>query len=106
MRISLKRITTVFLVLALVAVPWCAMASGEMITTDYQVTAAAMTGDAILVRPLGVVSVVLGFGLFVISSPFSALGGNIGDAWSTLVNRPARFTFARPLGDFDGAGDL
>lgn len=106
MRISFKRFTIVLLVLVLVAVPWCAMASSGMVTTDYQVTVAAMAGDAIVVRPLGIASVVLGFGLFIVSSPFSALGGNIGDAWSTLVDRPARFTFVRPLGEFDGAGGL
>ena len=106
MRMSFKRFTIIFLVLALVAVPWCAMASSEMVSTDYQVSAGAMAGDAILVRPLGMVSIVLGFGLFVVSSPFSALGGNIGEAWSTLVDRPARFTFVRPLGDFDSVGGL
>lgn len=89
------------LALTFVAVPWCAMASSEPLGTDYQVAAGAMTGDAVLVRPLGVVSLALGFGIFVVSSPFSALGGNIGDAWSTLVTTPAKFTFVRPLGKFN-----
>jgi hypothetical protein len=90
-----------FLAFTFVAVPWSAMASSETVGTDYQVAAAAMTGDAVLVRPLGVVSLALGFGIFVVSSPFSALGGNFGDAWGTLVTTPAKFTFARPLGKFE-----
>jgi hypothetical protein len=100
MRIFIKRTTIFFLVLAFVAVPWCAMASSD-ISPDSQLSGAAMAGDAVLARPLGLASLVLGFGLFVVSSPFSALGGNIGDAWGTLVANPAKFTFARPLGKFD-----
>jgi hypothetical protein len=95
-----KRTTILFIVLAFVTVP-CAMASSEMPGRYNQVSASAMAGDAILARPLGVVSLALGFGLFVISSPFSALGGNIGDAWMALVANPAKFTFARPLGEFE-----
>lgn len=76
------------------------MASSEMLGTDYQISAIEMAGDLALARPLGAVSFVLGFGLFVISSPFSALGGNFGDAWMTLVASPAKFTFKRPLGQF------
>ncbi len=101
MRIFFKRMTISLLVLIFVAVPWCAMASSYTLRTDNQLSAGAMIGDAVLARPLGVVSLALGFGLFVISSPFSALGGNIGDAWGTLVGKPAIFTFARPLGKFD-----
>lgn len=100
-----KRTAIFVMVFALVAAPWCAMASSKVAETDYQITAAAMTGDVIVARPIGVVSVVLGFGLFVISSPFSALGGNIGNAWGILVVKPTKFTFVRPLGDFDGSGD-
>lgn len=101
MRIVFKRTTVFFLVLAFVAVPWCAMASSEMRGTDYELSSCAMAGDVVLARPFGLVSLTLGFGLFVISSPFSALGGNIGDAWMTLVADPAKFTFTRPLGKFD-----
>ena len=96
----LNRITIFVIVLTFVAVPWCAMASSAGVS-DNQISAAAMAGDAIVGRPLGLVSLVLGFGLFVVSSPFSALGGNFGDAWGTLVVNPAKFTFTRPLGEID-----
>src|SRR5690625_1953105 len=66
------------------------------------VSAAAMTPDALLVRPLGLVATVLGAGLFVVSLPLSALGGNVGEAAQTLVVAPAEMTFVRPLGHFHG----
>ncbi|MBF0285344.1 MAG: hypothetical protein HQL51_12905 [Magnetococcales bacterium] len=55
--------------------------------------------DALLCRPLGLVSTVVGTSLFVISLPFSALGGNSEQAAERLVMEPYRFTFQRPLGD-------
>lgn len=96
-----NRIAIFLIVLTFVAVPWCAMASSLRGDTDYQISAAAMAGDAVVGRPLGLASMVLGFGLFVVSSPFSALGGNFGEAWRILVVKPAKFTFTRPLGEID-----
>lgn len=96
-----KRFALLFLIPALVAVPLSAMATSEMEALDNQITYAAMAGDVIIVRPVSLASTVLGFGFFVISSPFSALGGNIGEAWSILVAKPAKFTFVRPLGEFN-----
>jgi phosphatidylglycerophosphatase A len=65
-----------------------------------QPDAGAMVADSVLLRPLGLVTLVAGFTVFVISSPFSALGGNIHTAWDKMVVDPAQFTFARPLGVF------
>lgn len=63
-------------------------------------SAATMTVDALLVRPLGLVATILGAGIFVVSLPFSALGGNVGEAGRALVVAPAKMTFSRPLGQF------
>lgn len=57
-----------------------------------------MTADVLLARPLLLVSTVVGTGLFVVSLPFSALGGNVGEAGSTLVATPFKATFLRCLG--------
>jgi hypothetical protein len=59
-----------------------------------------MIADALLVRPLGVVATVGGTLMFIVSLPFSALGGNTGEAFDRLMADPATFTFTRPLGDF------
>jgi hypothetical protein len=59
-----------------------------------------MAADGFVVRPIGFVSTVLGTGAWIVTLPFSALGGNVGEAAQELIVRPARFTFTRPLGDF------
>ena len=63
-----------------------------------QPTAMAMTGDLLLARPIGLVTTVAGTAVFLVTLPFSALGGNVGEAADTLVAGPARTTFARCLG--------
>ncbi len=63
-------------------------------------TAVGMIIDGIVVRPLGLVATVLGTVAFVITLPFSALGGNVGQAGENLVLKPAAFTFTRCLGCF------
>ena len=67
---------------------------------DDEISTENMVADALLVRPLGICAVILGAGLFVISLPFSALGGNVKEAGQKLVVAPAKFTFTRPLGEF------
>ncbi len=64
-------------------------------------SAAAMTVDVLAVRPLGIAATLLGTGLFIVSLPFSALGGNVDEVAENLVVEPARFTFTRPLGEYD-----
>ena len=58
----------------------------------------AMMFDVLAARPLLFVSTVVGTGLFIVSLPFSALGGNTGEAAEVLVKVPARSTFLRCLG--------
>lgn len=64
-------------------------------------SAAAMTLDMAVVRPISLAATVLGTGLFIVSLPISALGHNTGAAGERLVAEPAKYTFARPLGNFD-----
>lgn len=65
---------------------------------DDAVPAVAMYGDAILIRPLGLAATILGAAVFVISLPFSSLGGNTQEAAQKLIFDPADYTFKRPLG--------
>lgn len=58
----------------------------------------AMVGDLVFARPLGAIFTVIGTGVFVVTLPFTALGGNVGEAADALVGEPARATFARCLG--------
>lgn len=66
---------------------------------DERPTFGAMFADGLLVRPLGLCGLVLGTATWIVTLPFSALGGNIGEAGQKLVVEPAQFTFVRPLGE-------
>lgn len=61
-------------------------------------SAEAMVYDGLFTRPLSLVGTVLGTGLFIATLPFSAIGGNVGEAGEALVVEPARSTFGRCLG--------
>src|SRR5690606_8102377 len=61
-------------------------------------SALAMAGDLLLARPIGLVALVAGSALYVVSLPFSLAGGNAKAAGRTLVVEPAMTTFVRCLG--------
>ena len=62
-------------------------------------SASAMLADFLVIRPLGVVSLALGTGLFVVSLPISLAAGTGDRTYETLMLKPARMTFIRPLGE-------
>ncbi len=91
----------VFLLIAtLVFIPFGTSAIAGSQTIGEENSGSVMTADLILVRPLGIVATVLGCAVFIVSLPFSALGGNTKQASQKLVKEPAAFTFTRPLGGF------
>mgnify|MGYP003553857494 CR=1 FL=1 len=47
----------------------------------------------------GLGAIVVGTAIWIVTLPFSALGGNVSEATDRLIVDPARFTFVRPLGD-------
>ena len=59
-----------------------------------------MAADLVFLRPAGILALTLGSLAFVVSVPFSALGGNTKEAYEEMVKKPALYTFKRPLGDF------
>jgi len=61
-------------------------------------TGGEMMVDALVARPIGVATTVVGVAAFVVSLPFSALGGNINQAADTLIVAPGKETFVRCLG--------
>ena len=65
---------------------------------DETPSAAAMVFDGLIVRPLTLVATLIGSVFWVVTLPFSALGGNAGEAAEVLVLEPARATFLRCLG--------
>lgn len=67
-------------------------------TIEEKPSALAMTGDALFVRPVMLVTTVVGAAIFIVSSPFAALGGNIDESFEQLVKNPFDTTFVRCLG--------
>ena len=95
-----KQSTAFFLIAALLFVPFGSSAIASVDFEKKDPSAGAMIADFILVRPVGIVALVAGSALFIISLPFSALGRNVKAAARSLVIKPAKFAFTRPLGDF------
>ena len=71
---------------------------GHAQAIDEEPSALAMTGDALFARPVLFATTVVGTVVYVVSLPFSLLGGNAGEAGETLVMGPAKATFVRCLG--------
>ncbi len=71
---------------------------------------AAKIGDVILVRPVGVAATVAGTAAFIGLSPLTAIAAiaEPHDAFEQMADimimKPARFTFQRPLGEWDVNG--
>jgi len=104
--ISYKKIlVSCLLAMALTVSPLSGLAANvieaEMNSNKEPPDPGAMLIDLIVVRPLGLVATLGGSAIFIVSLPFSALGGNAEDALESLVVSPAEFTFKRPLGEFD-----
>lgn len=68
---------------------------------EYQVDAPpafAMVADVLIARPLLIAATLVGAGLFVVTLPFTALGGGVGRAGQALVVEPGKAAFVRCLG--------
>jgi hypothetical protein len=60
--------------------------------------ASVVAADAILGRPLGLATTIVGTGVFLVTLPFSWPSHSVETAGWGLVGRPAGWTFNRPLG--------
>ncbi len=101
MRKITKRSIAFFLIATLVFVPFATTAAAADQPQDDESNAGAMMFDFFIIRPLGIASVVLGSAVFIVSLPFSTLGGNVDNAAKKLVAAPFSFTFSRKLGHFE-----
>ncbi len=57
-----------------------------------------MATDLVVARPVGFALTALGTAAFIVSLPFSALGGNVEQAAEKLIIEPGKETFVRCLG--------
>jgi hypothetical protein len=95
---NLFRTLVVALLLSFGASASASSGSGDPLYTIQNPPAYAMIGDLLIARPLLVVATVIGAGVFVVSLPFTAMGGGVGDAGRALVVDPAKAAFVRCLG--------
>ncbi len=96
---TLAYILALPLVYGTVSLPQPAWA-GEGLDPKRGPEATGMILDGLVVRPISLVATVAGAVVYVITLPFSALGGNVDEAAEKLVVRPAAHTFSRCLGCF------
>ena len=59
----------------------------------------AMLFDLILLRPIGLAAVTVGFAATIVGLPLSISGNYTREAGDALLGEPAGFTFIRPLGE-------
>ena len=95
-----KRLLCSLVIVSLVLIPMVSTTFAGNPVEVQEKTAEGMAFDLVLLRPLGLVATVLGSAVHVVGLIFSGPGGNAGESAELLVKEPAKFTFARPLGDF------
>ncbi len=94
MRSSKKNII-VLLLLAII------MATFAVQPVSAEPTAAGMTADLVLIRPLSIATTAVGCVVYVLALPFTVWSKDrINAAGKNLVVAPGEYAFVRPLGEF------
>ncbi len=68
-------------------------------TPALAVNPAAATVDVLVVRPITFLGTAAGAGFWLVTSPFTLINGTAKDSYEVLVQKPADYTFKRPLGE-------
>lgn len=89
----MKKAATVILMLALLVTSMPAFAGTE--------NDGPIIGDTLFARPLGLVSIVGGAALWIVSMPFAIMSGNVEKTTESLIANPIKYTITRQVGDFD-----
>jgi hypothetical protein len=95
-----KKLFIGLLAILLAAIPLAAAA--DTISGD---RTADMMVDVVVVRPLGLLTTLAGVALTVVALPFTLPSGSVASSVQTLIVEPARYTFKRPLGEFEPADE-
>jgi len=95
-----KKTLALVMVASLLILPFGSAAMAQEYFETEDPGGGEMIFDLCVVRPVGLVATAVGAVAFVLSWPFSALGGNTDVASQKLVKEPAAYTFKRPLGEF------
>jgi hypothetical protein len=97
---GVRKLATILLIAAFLIIPLGGSVQAEPTKYPPEPSSAIMVADFFVARPIGLASLILGTAAFIVSSPFSALGDNIDQAYNLMIVDPAVYTFKRPLGGF------
>ena len=101
-RLHKKAMNTLLAAMLAAQVVLAPAAVAEEVRDDYGLAPSeAMFIDGVIVRPVSLVGTALGVVAFVVTLPFTLPTGQADEAGRKLVAEPAKYTFARPLGEFD-----
>lgn len=89
----MRKILMVLIVAALL------FASSPAFATHDEATDMAI--DTLILRPLGIVSILTGTGLYLLSYPFASMTNSLDKTGEALVMEPYRYTFERPVGEIE-----
>ncbi|HNT44695.1 MAG TPA: hypothetical protein PKN85_09540 [Syntrophorhabdaceae bacterium] len=59
----------------------------------------AMFFDLVLLRPIGIASVGVGFAATIVALPFSIIANNTREVGDAMLTETVNYTFVRPLGE-------
>ncbi|HZJ92384.1 MAG TPA: multidrug transporter [Thiopseudomonas sp.] len=99
-RLTAALLALCFSLMSLPASAAHANSSGNPVYETETPPAFAMAADVLIARPLLIAATLVGVGLFVVSLPFTALGGDgsVERAGQALVVEPGKAAFVRCLG--------
>ena len=100
-----KKTLVLMTVASLLVIPFGSTAMAQEYFETEDPGGGAMIFDFCVVRPVGILATAVGAVAYVVSLPFSALGGNAATAGQKLISEPAAYTFKRPLGEFQPGGN-
>ena len=100
MKKLIKYPAALMLVLAMLMLPLGSAALAQEYIESDEASGDAMIYDFVIVRPISAVATLASTTVYILSLPFSALGGNSDEAAEKLVKEPFEWTFDRPLGEF------
>ena len=97
-----NKIKSVILAVFLTLIPQFAAAQQDGTISGDKST--DMVVDAVVIRPLGLATTLIGVVLTVVALPFTIPSGSVESSARELIVKPAEYTFKRPLGDFSDSG--
>jgi len=75
--------------------------SSDDLDSDSSPPGELMIFDALVLRPLGMVAMAVGLGGAFVTGPFAATSNSGDRVGKELLEKPANYTFCRPIGDVD-----